>query len=108
MFPITLESRDWKKRKRSNADKRSFSTLFKVKFYSNEDGSPGEPIVYKNIVFRTTEKNGDEFKLDVSEHNIIFPENGFFVSLQVLGYTDANGKLLPNKKYKEKMLQKGR
>ena len=30
LFPFALESKDWKKRKRSNADKRKFSTLFKV------------------------------------------------------------------------------
>ncbi|WP_323788104.1 hypothetical protein [Psychroserpens sp.] len=101
LFPITLESRDWKKRNRSNADKRSFSTLFKVKFYKNNKGVPGDALTYSNIVFRATEKNGDEFKLDVSEHDLIIPEEGFFVSLQVLGYTDAKGKLLPNKKYKE-------
>lgn len=101
LFPITLESRDWEKRKRSNADKRSFSTLFKVKFYKNDNGIPGEPLIYENIVFRATEKNGDEFKLDVSEFDLIIPDQGFFVSLQVLGYTDSNGKLLPNKKYKE-------
>ena len=51
LFPITLESRDWKKRKRSNADKRPFSTLFKVKFYNNNKGIPGEPLTYANIVF---------------------------------------------------------
>ena len=101
LFPITLESRDWKKRKRSNADKRKFSTLFKVKFYKNENGLPGRVMTYANIVFRATEKNGDEFELDVSEYDLFIPESGFFVSLQVLGYTDQNGKLLPNKKYKE-------
>ncbi|WP_298894357.1 hypothetical protein [uncultured Psychroserpens sp.] len=101
LFPITLESRDWKKRKRANADKRKFSTLFKVKFYKNDNGFPGEVMTYTNIVFRATEKNGDEFELDVSEHNLFMPDNGFFVSIQVLGYTDQNGKLLPNKKYKE-------
>ena len=101
LFPITLESRDWKKRKRSNADKRKFSTLFKVKFYKNNNGLPGDVMTYTNIVFRATEKNGDEFELDVSEHDLFIPEDGFFVSLQVLGYTDQNGKLLPNKKYKE-------
>ncbi|MBO6606861.1 hypothetical protein [Psychroserpens sp.] len=100
-FPISLESRDWKKRKRANADKRKFSTLFKVKFYANDNGSPGNVLTYTNIVFRVTEKNGDKFELDVSEHDIFFPKNGFFVSLQVLGYTDSTGKLLPNKKYKE-------
>jgi hypothetical protein len=101
LFPITLESKDWKKRKRSNADKRPFSTLFKVKFYNNNNGIPGESLTYSNIVFRVTEKNGDEFELDVSEYDLIIPDDGFFVSLQVLGYTDDQGKLLPNKKYKE-------
>ncbi|WP_231928722.1 hypothetical protein [Formosa sp. Hel1_31_208] len=101
LFPITLESKDWNKRKRSNADKRKFSTLFKVKFYKNDNGIPGDVMTYSNIVFRVTEKNGDAFKLDISEHNLFIPKGGFFVSLQVLGYTDPNGKLLPNKKYKE-------
>ncbi|MEM5566989.1 hypothetical protein WNY78_17850 [Psychroserpens sp. AS72] len=101
LFPFALESRDWKKRKRANADKRKFSTLFKVKFYKNNNGLPGDVMTYTNIVFRATEKNGDEFELDVSEHDLFIPEDGFFVSLQVLGYTDPNGKLLPNKKYKE-------
>lgn len=101
LFPITLESRDWDKRKRSNADKRPFSTLFKVKFYKNNDGIPGEIMNNTNLVFVATEKNGDEFELDVSNQNLLYPDNGFFVSLQVLGYTDDNGKLLPNKKYKE-------
>ena len=101
VFPITLESSDWKKRKRSNTDKRKFSTLFKVKFYKNNNGSPGDVMTYSTIVFRATEKNGDTFQLEVSEHDLFIPNNGFFVSLQVLGYTDTNGKLLPNKKYKE-------
>jgi len=100
-FPITLESKDWDKRNKKNADKKAFSTLFKVKFYKNENGFPGKVLTYDNIVFRATEKMGDVFDLDVSDHDIFMPNNGFFVSLQVLGYTDAKGKLLPNKKYKE-------
>jgi hypothetical protein len=100
-FPITLESKDWDQRKKKNADKKAFSTLFKVKFYKNENGFPGKALTYDNIVFRVTEKMGDVFNLDVSDHDIFVPTNGFFVSIQVLGYTDAKGKLLPNKKYKE-------
>ena len=100
-FPITLESKDWEKRNKKNADKKAFSTLFKVKFYKNENGFPGKVLTYNNIVFRVTEKMGDVFDLDVSDHDLFVPNNGFFVSIQVLGYTDAKGKLLPNKKYKE-------
>ena len=101
-FPIALESRDWKKRKRANSDKRSFSTLFKVQFYeANEQGLPGDVITYETIVFRATEKDGDYHELNVENYDLYMPKNGFFVSIQVLGYTDKSGKLLPNKKYKE-------
>lgn len=100
-FPITLESKDWDKRKKKNADKKAFSTLFKVKFYNNKNGFPGKVLTNENIVFRATEKNGDVVDLDVSKYDLFMPNTGFFVSIQVLGYTNENGKLLPNKKYKE-------
>jgi hypothetical protein len=100
-FPIALESKDWNKRNRSNSEKKKFSTLFKVKFYDNADGIPGEVLSYETIVFRATEKDGDAYELNVDDYDIYIPKNGFFVSLQVLGYTDKSGKLLPNKKYKE-------
>lgn len=100
-FPITLESKDWEKRNRSNADKKPFSTLFKVNFYNNQNGMPGKEIINRTIVFRASEKDGDQFILDVSKEEIFIPQSGVFVSLQVLGYTDENGKLLTNKKYKE-------
>ncbi|WP_353778154.1 hypothetical protein [Winogradskyella sp. 3972H.M.0a.05] len=107
LFPIALESRDWKKRKRSNADKRKFSTLFKVMFYENNGGLPGEPIVNETIVFIATEKDGDQHELNVADYKILIPPSGFFVSIQVLGYTHKQGKLLPNKKYKEVKTQTG-
>lgn len=100
-FPIALESRDWNKRKRSNSDKKRFSTLFKVQLYNNNDGKPGSVLTYETIVFRTTEKDGYFYELDISNYDIFLPKKGLFVSLQVLGYTDKTGKLLPNKKYKE-------
>ena len=101
LFPIALESKDWEKRNRSNSEKKKFSTLFKVKFYSNNNGVPGKVLTYETIVFRATEKTGDAYELNVDDYEIYIPENGFFVSLQVLGYTNKTGKLLPNKKYKE-------
>lgn len=100
-FPITLESKDWEKRNKKNSDKKSFSTLFKAKFYDNNDGFPGKELLYETVVFKATEQGGDVYNLDVSSYDIFMPENGLFVSLQVLGYTDESGRLLPNKKYKE-------
>lgn len=100
-LPITPESKDWNKRKVANAEKFEFSTLFKVKFYRNTNGTPGKELINKNIVFIANEKDGNFYDLEVSQFNLFIPKEGLFISLQVLGYTDENGKLLPNKKYKE-------
>ncbi|MUU77723.1 hypothetical protein [Winogradskyella endarachnes] len=106
-FPIALESKDWEKRNKKNSDKKKFSTLFKVQFYKNNDGMPGEVLTYETIVFKATEKDGDSYELDVDNFDIYVPDNGFFISLQVLGYTNKMGKLLPNKKYKEIVSKNG-
>ena len=98
---LPLAQRDWKKRKKANAEKKPFSTLFKVNIYENNQGVPGKPLTYESIVFRATEKNGDVFNLDLTPYDVYIPKTGVFISLQVLGYTDKAGKLLPNKKYKE-------
>lgn len=100
-FPIALEAKDWKKRNKSKSKKQPFSTLFKVRLYNYEDGKPGSPLTNEIIVFNATEKNGDAFELDMNPYSIRIPTDGFFASIQVLGYADKNGKLLPNKKYKE-------
>ncbi|MFP4845525.1 hypothetical protein [Winogradskyella sp. PE311] len=100
-FPIALESKDWKKRNRSNSEKKKFSTLFKVQFYSNNKGLPHKTLTYQTIVFRATEKDGDSHQLNVEDYDIYVPKAGFYVSIQVMGYSDKSGKLLPNKKYKE-------
>lgn len=107
LLPIKVEAANWDKRKKKNAVKRPFSTLFKVNFYENKDGLPGDALTYDKIVFRVTEKSNPIFELDVSDNEIYIPKNGMFVSVQVLGYTDKLGKLLPNKKYREIKTKKG-
>ncbi len=106
-LPIKLEASDWDKRKRASTKVKSFSTLFLMHFYENDQGVPGKTLTYDQIVFRVTEASSNVFELDVSDHDIYMPENGLFVSIQVLGYTDRTGKLLPNKKYREVKTPKG-
>lgn len=100
-IPIKTEAKDWRTRNRKNTKKRKFSTLFRVQFYENDNGKPGDVLTYSKIVFVATEKNEDYYTLDLKEHNIYSPKNGMFISVQVLGFTDDKGKLLPNKKYQE-------
>jgi len=106
-IPIKVEAKDWDKRKRKTANKRPFSTLFKVNFYENNNGFPGDVLTYDKVVFIANEKSKKVFELNVRDHDIYIPKNGVFVSLQILGYTDKNGKLLPNKKYQEIKTKRG-
>lgn len=106
-IPIKVEAKNWEKRKQKTKEKRPFSTLFKVNFYENNNGYPGEVLTYDKITFIATEANEAIYKLEVLDHNLIIPQEGFFVSLQVLGYTDNDGKLLPNKKYQEVRTKRG-
>ena len=62
---------------------------------------------YEKIIFRVTEQSEDVFELDITENDIFIPKNGIFASIQILGYTDKQGKLLPNKKYQEVKTRKG-
>ncbi len=106
-FPIKNEAKNWRKRKNKNTKKRPFSTLFKVHFYENENGFPGDVLSYEKIIFRVTEQKEEVFELDIDKNNIYLPKNGLFVSIQALGYTDKRGKLLPNKKYREIKTSRG-
>ena len=106
-IPIKTEAKEWRTRNRKNTKKRKFSTLFRVQFYENINGKPGKVLTYNKIIFVATEKDEDFYTLDIREHNIYSPKNGVFVSIQIMGFTDAKGKLLPNKKYQEVKTRRG-
>lgn len=81
---------------------RQFSTMMRVKIYENSNGLPGRELPYGNIVFVINEKEKNKnYNLDVSQRNIFIPENGIFVSVQVLGPTDRQGNLIQTKVYNE-------
>lgn len=106
-IPIKTEAKDWRTRNRKNTPKKEFSTLFRVQFYKNKDGFPGEALTYAKMVFVATEKNEEFYTLDITDQNIFIPKDGIFISAQVLGFTDDKGKLLPNKKYQEVKTRRG-
>lgn len=106
-LPIKTEASNWNERKKSSAKKRPFSTLFKVHFYENNNGLPGDVLSYEKVIFRVTEASDSVFELNIEDNDIFIPKNGIFVSIQILGYTDKQGKLLPNKKYQEVKTRRG-
>ena len=87
--------------------KGKFATLFRLQFYENENSEPGSAIGYENVVFSISEEEDKVFELDVLSKGIYIPENGIFVSVQVLGYADEKGKLVQTKKYREVKTARG-
>jgi len=107
LLPIKTEAKTWRKRNRDKHEKRPFSTLFRVQFYENNNGLPGDVLTYERVMFIATQDTKPVFEFDVSGFDIYMPKKGLFVSIQVLGFTDKKGKLLPNKKYKEVKTRRG-
>jgi len=101
-LPVKVESSN------KNASKgESFSTIFKMQFYSNNNSLPGKRLPYEDIIFNVSNKNKPNFELNVSEYKVYIPKNGVFISIQVLGYADKEGKLQQTKKYNEIETRKG-
>lgn len=104
LLPVNTEEEVQGKKQRS----RPFSTMLRVQFYENQDNLPGREIPYGNIVFIITEAfDKDVFELDVESYNIFIPEDGIFVSIQVLGHADEDGILIESKKYNEIKTRQG-
>lgn len=101
LLPINAES------KYKTKGKGKFATIFRVNFYENYKGLPGEPIGYENIVFSMDEKEDKVFELDVLSKSIYVPKNGIFISLQVLGYANSKGRLAQTKQYREIKTSRG-
>ncbi len=101
-LPVKVESSN-----RNASKEQSFSTLFKMQFYGNDNGFPGERLPYEDIIFNVTDKDKPNFELDVSEYKVYIPKEGIFISVQVLGYADKQGRLQQTKKYHEVETRKG-
>lgn len=95
LLPINAEA------KYKSKGKGKFATIFRVNFYENYKGLPGDPAGYENIVFSIDEKEDKVFELDISSKSIYIPEDGIFISVQVLGYANTKGKLAQTKQYRE-------
>ncbi|MEW7278595.1 hypothetical protein ABW636_08365 [Aquimarina sp. 2201CG1-2-11] len=101
-LPIKTESSN-----KNTTRPQYFSTLFKIQFYSNNNGSPGKRLAYDDIIFRITNEDKTNFELDILKDKIYIPKEGFFISMQVLGYADKEGVLQQTKKYSEIETRRG-
>ncbi len=101
LIPINAEAKYKKKGKGNSA------TIFRINFYKNNNGLPGESAGYENIVFSIHDNEDKVFELDISKKSIYIFEKGLFVSLQVLGYENSKGRLAQTKQYREVKTARG-
>ncbi|MEL6919115.1 MAG: carboxypeptidase-like regulatory domain-containing protein [Bacteroidota bacterium] len=95
ILPINAESK-YKSRGRGN-----YATICRIQFYENKNGLPGSAIGHEKIVFSIDEKQRKVYELDIASKGIFIPQTGIYASLQVLGYANAQGRLIQSKKYHE-------
>ncbi|MDR1984522.1 MAG: hypothetical protein LBQ28_06845 [Prevotellaceae bacterium] len=71
-----------------NIMKINYTSVFKINFYGvTENKEPSELLNSVDIVF-TSDILKSKTKLDVSKYNICMPENGVFVSIEMIGKTN--------------------
>jgi len=100
-LPINAEA------KYNSKGRGRFPTFFRVQFYENNKGLPADDPIYNSIIFKIEAKQDKVFELDISKHSIFIPKKGIYISLQVLGYSNRDGKLSKAKKYYEVTTKRG-
>lgn len=65
-------------------------TPFRVRIYKNENGMPGEDLLNQSLIVKAKRGKG-WFNVDVSDYDIPFPADGFFVAMEWI--------VVPNKEY---------
>ena len=65
-------------------------TPFRVRIYKNEGGKPGEDLLTQSLIAKARRSKA-WLDVDVSEFDILFPPNGFFVAMEWL--------VVPDKRY---------
>lgn len=68
------------------------SFLVRARVLTDEEGKPGIDLITTNLTAQVMPRQ-DMLVLDVSRFNVTIPPNGFWLELDMLGYTDKEGKL---------------
>lgn len=69
-------------------------TIIRIQFYKNENNSPKE-LLYSDRIIANVHNSKEKFKeIDLENYGIDIPENGLFVGIEFIGFSDENQKYL--------------
>jgi hypothetical protein len=83
-----------------------FSSLYRISFYENDNGVPGNKINTIDTFVNLTEKSVN-VKIDLSPNLIGLPVEGIFIGLLNLGKTDEYGNLINQAAYETRKTKDG-
>ncbi|TXH24016.1 MAG: carboxypeptidase-like regulatory domain-containing protein [Cyclobacteriaceae bacterium] len=78
---------------RGKHDKRQAKIRVRVYEKNGATGQPGRDILTAEKII-VVEPNQKDIRVDVSEEEIVFPPEGLFVGIDILGFVDESGKLI--------------
>lgn len=70
--------------------KKEFKTFFKLNFYTNNDGKPGELMNEKTLILKIDEHSMSNFKIDLINYNVFLPYEGCFIVIENIGEKNQN------------------
>ncbi|WP_288368919.1 hypothetical protein [uncultured Roseivirga sp.] len=79
--------------------------LIRPRFYltSKDNNNPGEEIGKIGETFIVSDENEKYYEIDISKYEVILPDNGFFVGIELIGPVDADGHLIKEIKGAERI-----
>jgi hypothetical protein len=77
--------------------KKSFNSVFKIHLFSNKNNVPDVPLIDKPFIIFCNQDSKNFIEINVSEEEINFDENGFFICIEMLGEIDNERNLKKNK-----------
>jgi hypothetical protein len=77
--------------------KKSFNSVFRIHLFSNKNNVPDIPLIDKPFMIFCNQDSNDFIDLNISEEEINFNENGFFICIEMLGEIDNDRNIKKNK-----------
>lgn len=77
--------------------KKSFNSVFKIHLFSNKNNVPYVPLIDKPFMIFCNQDSKNFIDINLSEEEINFNENGFFICIEMLGEIDNDRNLKKNK-----------
>ncbi|WP_405399153.1 carboxypeptidase-like regulatory domain-containing protein [Maribacter sp. Asnod2-G09] len=92
----------------TESKQKQFESVFRLHLFSNENNQPNIPLLKTPIIVHCNEKSNKLLRVDISNKNIQFANEGLFICLEMIGEIDNDGQVIekknfvPNFKYTDK------